>query len=456
MAGAERMVSNSTTGGLADLTALAARDRLAAGALDVTGLTAACLQRCAERDGDIGAWTHLDRSLAMGQADRLDTQRRAGRPIGPLHGLPVGVKDIIDTADLPTENGNPLDAGRRPESDAWLVARLRAAGAVILGKTATTECAYLAPTESRNPHNLAHTPGGSSSGSAAAVASGMVPLAIGTQTGGSVIRPASFCGVVGFKPSFGLIPRSGVLRTSRRLDTVGAFGRTIEDVALLTDALAGHDADDPDTAPRAAPQLLELALSEPPVRPQFAFVRTAAWSEINDDCAAGLAELVDALGDQCDQVELPGIFAEAAVAHRRIMLAEIAHNLRRYYDRGADRLAAETRAAVEEGRRISASDYLAAIEWREPLYAGLEEIFARYDAIVTPAAPGEAPAGLESTGSAAFNSLWTLLGVPAVTLPLLTGTKGLPVGVQLIGPRFNDGRLLRSARWLVHSLASAE
>ena len=167
-------------------------------------------------------------------------------------------------------------------------------------------------------------------------------------------------------------------------------------------------------------------------------------------------ELIDALGDQCDEFELPGIFAEAAVAHRRIMLAEMAHNLRRYYDRGADRLAAETRAVVEDGRTISAADYLASLDWREPLYAGLKEVFERYDAIVTPAAPGEAPAGLESTGSAAFNSLWTLLGVPAVTLPLLSGANGLPVGVQLVGPRFNDGQLLRNARWLVNSLASAE
>ena len=200
-------------------------------------MTAACLQRIDERDGDIQAWTHLDPRLAMAQAEMLDTNRRAGRSIGPLHGLPVGIKDIIDTRDMPTENGNPLDAGRRPEVDAWLVSRLRAAGAVILGKTVTTECAYLAPAKTRNPHDLQRTPGGSSSGSAAAVASGMVPFAIGTQTGGSVIRPASFCGVVGFKPSFGLIPRSGLLRTSRRLDTIGTFARTIEDVALLTEVL---------------------------------------------------------------------------------------------------------------------------------------------------------------------------------------------------------------------------
>ncbi len=437
----------------ADLSALEAREQLDDGALRAVELTSACLRRIALEEPRVQAWAALDERFALEQAGQLDAYRQSGRPLGPLHGVPVGIKDIVDTRDLPTENGNALDAGRRPENDAWLVARLRAAGAVVLGKTVTTECAYLAPAKTRNPHNPEHTPGGSSSGSAAAVASGMVPLAIGTQTGGSVIRPASYCGVVGFKPTFGLIPRSGVLRTSRQLDTIGTFGRTIEDTALLADVLAGHDPADPDTAPSAAPRILETALSEPPVMPLVAFVRTPAWSMIEPDCAEGFAELVEALGDRCDEVELPTLFGEGATAHRRVMLAEIAHNLRHYHDRGADQLAAETRAAIEEGRAIAAADYLAALDWREPLYAGLEEIFARYDAIITPAAAGEAPAGLGNTGSAAFCALWSFLGVPAVTLPLLTGARGLPIGVQLVGRRNEDGRLLRTARWLVNSLA---
>ena len=236
----------------ADLTALEARERLASGSLRAAELTDACLGRIAAREPDVQAWACIDEELALNQAGMLDDYRQTGRPLGALHGLPVGIKDIIDTRDLPTENGNALDAGRRPTDDAWLVARLRAAGAVIPGKTVTTECAYLAPGKTRNPHNPERTPGGSSSGSAAAVASGMVPFAVGTQTGGSVIRPASFCGVVGFKPTFGLIPRSGVLRTSRRLDTVGTFARTVEDAALLADVLAGHDAADPDSVPMRA------------------------------------------------------------------------------------------------------------------------------------------------------------------------------------------------------------
>jgi Asp-tRNA(Asn)/Glu-tRNA(Gln) amidotransferase A subunit family amidase len=439
---------------LCDLTALAARERLANGAISAVELTTAYLRRVAARDQAVQAWAHLDPPYALSQAEALDAHRRAGRPVGPLHGLPVGLKDIVDTRDLPTENGTAMDSGRQPTQDAWLVARLRAAGAVVLGKTVTTECAYLAPSKTRNPHDLERTPGGSSSGSAAAVASGMVPLAIGTQTGGSVIRPASFCGVVGFKPTFGLIPRSGVLRTSRHLDTVGTFGRAVEDAALLADVLAGYDPADPDTVPAPPPRLLDTALSQPPVTPQLAFIKTPAWSGVEADCTEGFAELVAALGERCDEFDLPAIFAEGATAHRRIMMAEIAHNLRHYYDRGAARLADETRAAIEEGRSITATHYLSALDWRDTLYAGLDEVFDRYDAIVTPAAPGQAPAGLRSTGSASFNVLWSLLGTPAVTLPLLTGANGLPVGVQLIGRRGNDGRLLRTARWLAATLTA--
>jgi len=439
----------------ADLSALAARELLVSGALSATELTSACLHRIKAREPKVHAWQCVDEKHALGQAEMLDRYRKTGRPLGTLHGLPVGVKDIIDTEDLPTENGNKLDAGRRPTADAVVVARLRAEGAVILGKTVTTECAYLAPAKTCNPHNLEHTPGGSSSGSAAAVASGMVPLSIGTQTGGSVIRPASYCGVVGFKPTFGLIPRSGVLRTSRQLDTVGTFARTIEDAALLADALAGYHASDPDTSPQAPPRLLETLLTDPPVTPLLAFVKTPAWSMIDDDCAEGFSELLETLGDGCDDVELPAVFAEGATAHRRIMLTEIAHNLRHYYDRGAVQLAEETRAAIEEGRSVTALEYLNALDWRNTLYAGIEEIFNRYDAIITPAASGEAPLGLHSTGSAAFNVLWSLIGAPSVTLPLLTGKNGLPVGVQLIGPRNGDARLLRTARWLAARLSAA-
>ncbi len=439
---------------LFELSAVAATQLIRDGQLTSEDLVRACLKRIDELEPSVQAWAHLDREYALQQARNADEAQREGKALGPLHGVPVGVKDIFDTRDMPTEDGTVLHAGRQPLYDSKVVALLRETGAIILGKTVTTELAVYGPGKTHNPHDQNRTPGGSSSGSAAAVAAQMVPLAVGTQTNGSTIRPASYCGVVGFKPTFGLIPRGGVLRTSRSLDTVGTFARTIEDAALLVDVLAGHDPGDPDTRPMAPPQILDTALSDPPVPPQLAFIKTPAWSAIEADCAEGFAELNEALGERCDEVELPGIFGEGASAHRRVMLAEIAHNLRHYYQHGADRLADETRAAIEEGRTIGTVDYLAALDWRETLYAGLEEVFERYDAIVTPAAAGEAPASLDSTGSAAFNALWSFLGMPAITLPLLTGARGMPIGVQLVGQRNNDGRLLRTARWLVNTLGA--
>lgn len=437
---------------LADLNALESRERIARGAVRAEELTAACLQRIGQRDGDIQAWAYLDPEFALAQAQLADKRRQSGRPLGPLHGVPVGVKDIIDTADLPTANGTIIDAGRQPDSDATVVARLRAAGAVILGKTVTTECAYLAPSKTRNPHDLNRTPGGSSSGSAAAVASGMVPFAIGTQTGGSISRPAAYCGLFGFKPSFGLIPRNGILRHSPWLDTVGTLTRTIEDAALLADAMAGHDPVDPGTFVQAAPELLKTALTEPPVTPILGFVKTPAWAEIESDCAQGFAELLAVLGARCEEIELSPVFAEAAGAQRRLALAGMAQHLRHYTERGRDQLASETYAAIEEGLAISAWDYLRALDWRTVLLAELNQLFYRYDALITPATAGEAPPGLDSTGSPAFCVTWTLTGVPTLTLPLLEGANGLPIGVQMVGRRGYDGRLLRTARWLLKTL----
>ncbi len=441
---------------LADVTALEARERLARGEVRAVELTKACLERIAQQDPELGAWAFIDEQLALAQASAADAYRESGRPIGALHGVPIGVKDIIDTADMPTENGTVLDAGRRPNGDATVVARLRAAGAIILGKTVTTECALFAPSRTRNPRDLNRTPGGSSSGSAAAVASAMVPTAIGTQTAGSVIRPASYCGTIGFKPTFGLIPRTGILRHSQWLDTVGSFGRTVEDAALVADVLAGHDPADPDTRVAAPPSILHTALTQPPVQPLLGFVETPVWNEVEPDCAAGFAELVEALGERCDPIELPAVYDQAAMAHRRLALVGVARNLRQYFERGRDRLSGETQAAIEEGRATSGVDYLSALDWRSVLSAGLDEIFNRYDALITPSVAGQAPPGLDSTGSPAFCVLWTLAGVPSVTLPLLEGRDGLPIGVQLVGRRGNDGRLMRTARWLMERIENAK
>ncbi len=436
------------TEALLALGAVGLRDRLASGALRAVDLVEACLAQIAAHEPAVQAWAWLDGNHAIEQARALDARRQAGRPIGPLHGLPVALKDIIDTKGIPTANGMAVDAGRVPADDAWIVARLRAAGAIILGKTVTTEGAFLHPGKTRNPHNPDHTPGGSSQGSAAAVAAGMVPLAIGTQTGGSVIRPAAFCGVVGFKPSFGMIPRTGILPQSPFLDTVGVFARTVEDAALLAEVLAGHDAGDPATEPAPMPRLLDVALARAPVTPMFAFVRPPGWDAADSQMQGAVEELAALLGDQCFEAPLPGM-DEVAAIRQRINFAEMAKCYYGLERRGRDQMSDVLRAAMDEGKAVLARDYLAALDWRALMTAALSPLFDRCDAILCPSAPGPAPEGLGSTGSAIFNGLWTLAGVPAVTLPLFWADNGLPMGLQLVGRHGDDARLLRTARWLM-------
>ncbi|GGF57218.1 glutamyl-tRNA amidotransferase subunit A [Paracoccus acridae] len=436
------------------LDAVELRDRLASGALRAADLVRACLARIAELEPQIGAWAWIDNDHALAQAERLDQWRQSGRPLGPLHGLPVGLKDVIDTKGIPTENGTPIDAGRVPAEDAWIVARLRAAGAIILGKTVTTECAFLHPGRTRNPHNPDHTPGGSSQGSAAAVAAGMVPLAVGTQTGGSVIRPAAFCGVVGLKPSFGLIPRTGILMQSPTLDTVGVFARSVADCALLAQVLAGHDPADQATEPLPAPPLLDTAQAPPPVTPVFAFLKPPDWDQADPQTTAAVQELATFLGDQCFEVAVPGL-EDAAAIRRRINFAEMAKCYHALERRGRDRMSDILKGAMDEGKAVLARDYIAALDWRMLLNAAMEPVFARCDAILCPAAPGPAPAGLAGTGDAIFNGLWTLTGMPAVTLPVFRAENGLPMGIQLVGRRGDDARLLRTARWLAAHLETS-
>ncbi len=450
---AARQRKSAAADGLLDLGAIELRDRLAQGALKVVDVVTAALERIDQREPELRAWAWLDGEHALAQARALDAYRATGRPIGPLHGLPVGVKDIIDTARIPTENGCAVDRGRVPASDAFVVARIKAAGAVLMGKTVTTELAYLHPGPTRNPVNPAHTPGGSSSGSAAAVAAGMVPLAIGTQTGGSVIRPAAYCGITGFKPSFGAIPRTGILVQSPSLDTVGVFARSIGDAALLAQTLFGHEPADSATAPSPPPRLLKTAMARPPVTPMLAFVRPPGWAKADPDTHAAMRELTDLLGEQCFEATLPSAFEEAVEIRERINLAEMAKWCFTYERRGRLLLGEETLAAIDAGKAMLARDYLAALDWPRILNAALGPVFDRCDAILTPATPGPAPLGLESTGSSIFNGIWTLCGTPAVTLPLLEAENGLPMGVQLVGRRGDDARLLRTARWLTTRLS---
>ncbi|NND40555.1 MAG: amidase [Silicimonas sp.] len=426
-------------------TALDLRDRLASGALSVADLADAVIARIEARDPEIHAFTWFDPDFVRKQAAGLDAHRISGRPLGALHGLPVALKDVIDTAGIPTENGCPLDKGRIPQHDAVIVERLRAAGALIVGKTVTAELAFMFAGATRNPHNPDHTPGGSSSGSAAAVADGMVPLAVGTQTGGSVIRPAAFCGITGFKPTFGLIPRTGVLSQSPSLDTVGVFAADPTGAALLADVLAGHDRGDAPSLNVPAPRLLETAMDAPPLKPVFAFIRMPGWDKASPETHAAFEELTEALGEDVFAFDLPAPFDRAADLRACINFAEMAHHYRRY---NPGQLGPQTREALETGRSTSAADYLEARDWQHRFTAALGEVFERCDAILCPAAPGPAPEGLEWTGDSIFNGLWTMVGTPAITLPLLTSESGLPMGVQLVGPRHADGRLLRTARWL--------
>jgi len=437
---------------LRSLTLIEAAADIREGRIASVDLVADCLERIAEVEAQVEAWTFLDRDHALSQAKAADDHRKQGKTIGPLHGVPIGIKDIFDTADMPTELGSALWQGRTPRRDAAAVARLRAAGAVIMGKTVTTEYAYYKPGKTRNPHDPERTPGGSSSGSAAAVAAFMVPGAIGSQTNGSVIRPAAFCGVVGFKPTHGLIPRSGALLLSRALDHVGVFARSVADAALLAETLAGFEEEDPDTRATARPPLAAVAASEPPLPPRLAFVRTPAWRHAEPATGPAFAELVETLGEAASEVELGPSFERAIDLHRIVMEVEMAHNLHRDYEKGADKLSSGLRQLIERGRAYPAIDYTRALAAPLPLNAMLDAVFDEYDALLTPAAPGAAPRGLDSTGNPVFCTIWTYLGTPAVTLPLLQGDSGMPIGVQLVGRRGNDARLLRTARWLADAI----
>jgi Asp-tRNA(Asn)/Glu-tRNA(Gln) amidotransferase A subunit family amidase len=336
---------------------------------------------------------------------------------------------------MPTENGTVLHQGRQPRDDAVVVSRVREAGGLIMGKTVTTELATYAPGKTRNPHDASHTPGGSSSGSAAAVAAGMVPLALGTQTNGSVIRPASFCGVVGYKPTATWIPRTGVLQQSPVFDQVGVFARSVDDAALLVQCIAGRELAGPDGP-------------IPAVAPRFGFARTPMWERVAPDAQAAFTDFVRTLGQAITEARLPADAAAVYELHRTLMEADIAHSFVAEYERGRDRLSESLRSQIQRGRVVTPADYQSALDRRDEIAQALDAMFQSFDAILTPAALGTAPSGLGSTGDPIMCTLWTFTGQPAITLPLLKGTNGLPIGVQLVGRRDGDAALLRAARWL--------
>lgn len=446
----------NASGDLTTLSAVAAAEGIRTGKITSEALVTACLERIKETDDTIKAWTWIDPDHALTQAREADRIRRAGRGLGALHGVPVGLKDIIDTKQGPTERGSPLYAGRSADRDARLVERLIEAGAVIMGKTVTTEMAYLAPSQTTNPHNPVHTPGGSSSGSAAAVATRHVPLAVGSQTGGSVIRPASYCGTFGFKPTRGLISRSGVMSTVPNLDQMGVFANTIEDAALLADVISGYDGADAGSLPRPTPAMLAGAQADVPIEPDIAWFDLPYHSRMNSDCHDGMVAVMEALGARVERFDAAPQLAGLTDVHRTIYDYELAQALTQTVADHSDQMSIEMKTAVARGQEISAEQYEDALGVKSSAQAFFADHFNDFDAILSPSATGEAPPLSDgTTGDASFCLIWTLAGLPCLTIPALVGDTGLPIGIQLIGAAEEDDRLLRTAAWVQTALAKA-
>jgi Asp-tRNA(Asn)/Glu-tRNA(Gln) amidotransferase A subunit family amidase len=421
-----------------ELSAAAAIAQLQSGAQTAEVLMRACLERAEQRKG-VKAWMWLDPEQALAQARAAD---RAGRP-GLLAGLPIGIKDIIDTVDMPTEHGSPIYRGNRPFADAACVALLRLAGGTIMGKTVTTEFANRFPGATVNPHDPAHTPGGSSSGSAAAVADLQVPAALGTQTGGSVIRPSAFCGVVGYKPSFGELSRSGIKLQCHNLDTLGILCREVADLPPLRAALLD-----------APLHPIDRGVSTP----RIGICRTPAWDRADAATQALIeqtAAKLSAAGARVTDVSFAPQFAGILEHHRRIFNYEAARNYAYEYEQHHEKVSQVLRETVlTPGRELPLAAYVEAIEMAEAFRRHLDNICGGVDVLLTPSATGEAPEGLGSTGDPSFNSIWTLAWTPCLTLPAGTGAKGLPLGVQLVGKRFADEALFAAAAWIELRLGS--
>ena len=411
--------------------------RIAAGEITAEAVVNDCLERIENREGTVHAWASLDPELARRQARELDRGPRRG----PLHGVPIGVKDVIDTADLPTEMGSPIYRGNRPANDAACVALVRAAGAIILGKTVTAEFAGMTPGPTANPHNPAHTPGGSSSGSGAAVADFMVPAAFGTQTGGSILRPASYCGVIGYKATYGAFSRVGLKLAAESLDTIGLLTRSLDDIELLTAVLLGKQPDGP------------RPLSTAPV---IGLCRTPLWDTAQPETVRAVedaAKRLSSSGAKLRDVVLPREFAGLkAAAREAINNYERSKALAFEWNSCRDRISERLQRCIQQGLEMPYQDYLAAVRLGETCRAALDSAFEGIDVLLAPCVEGEAPVGLGHTGDPGFQAMWTILHVPTVSLPTHRGPQGLPVGIQIIAPRYQDERLFACARWIWQQL----
>jgi Asp-tRNA(Asn)/Glu-tRNA(Gln) amidotransferase A subunit family amidase len=408
----------------------------------------AYIERIKKFEKDVKAWSFLDKKILLEKAEEADDYRKSGKPLGALHGLPVAVKDIFGTYDMPTECGTVFRRKKSASQDSEVVNLLKNAGAIIMGKTVTAELAYIHPGKTTNPHDYSRTPGGSSSGSAAVIAAQMAPLSVGSQTGGSIIRPASYCGVVGYKPSYGLISRNGALKTSEKLDTIGVFGKSVEAVALLAKVLIKKDLYDPATIHFAADEILEASQKEPHFEPKFIFYKTDKWKNIDKESKNAFEFFLKKFKKNIEVFDVPGYFKEIPKHHQIIHETDLSNNFQAYYKKDKKKLSKEMRDAIERGLKHSAYDYANAIDFMEQSYQSYKEVFEDYHGVITPSASGVADRGLKSTGSADFQKIWTYMGLPTISLPLLTGESDLPLGVQLIGDKLDDIKFLSTANWL--------
>lgn len=417
-------------------------------------LMADCITRIEKREPSVRAWAHFDPEHAMAEAKKADKKQDNGERLGPLHGIPVGIKDVIDAKGMPGEHGSPIFANRVPEKDSEAVIQLKKAGAIIMGKTVTTEMANLTPSKTRNPNDLKRSPGGSSSGSAASVADFHVPLALGTQTGGSIIRPASFNGVHGLKPTVGQISRNGMLLQSHTLDTIGVYARNLVDLAIINNCLIDQTTD------AMSEEILEEGSkvfknwAKTAETPKFAFLETPAWPEADIGAKNAIETAITSLSSACQRERLPDPFSKIIDYHAAVFAAENSHYYGPFLDNHSELLSEKLRDRLIVSKTTLASEYIAAQNARDKIYHSLEALLDDYDAVLCLAATGAAPIGFETTGSAIFNGLWTYLGVPCLSLPLLT-TEKMPLGLQLVGKRGDERKLFETANWIENHLKAS-
>ena len=428
-------------------------DKIKNGEVTSKELCEVYINRIEKFEKKVCAWAFFDKKKLLEKAEEADTYRSSGKPLGPLHGIPVALKDIIGTYDMPTECGTKLRKGKSLSQDSEVSNLIKNSGAILMGKTVTTELAYFDPGKTKNPHDYTRTPGGSSSGSAAAVASYMTPLAVGTQTNGSVIRPASYCGVVGYKPSFGLISRTGILKQSSFLDQLGVFSRTVEDAAYFSKVLIKKDLYDCDTVHYSADNMMDELEKELEFEPKFIFYKTESWKKISKKNQEIFNYFIKSFKKNVEVFDEPSYFKDIFKYHKIIHETDMARSFSDYYRLSKKSLGKNLIKAIERGKKYSAYEYGEAIDFRSRAYESYKEVFDDYYGVITPSSLGVADKGLGSTGSPELSTIWTYMGLPTLNLPVLSGENNLPLGLQIIGNKFDDLRFLKYAKWLEQEMS---